>query len=85
MAKDVDHIRLRRALADLLRDRRHALGITQTDLADQLKTVQGTVSQLERGAFFPTLPRLLAIARILGIDTGELDRLLDDEPDGQAA
>lgn len=84
---DDETIRVRRALADLLRARRIALGITQEEVAQKAGAAQANISMLERGATFPSIPRLLLLARILQIDVGDLARLdrEDDNDAGRAA
>lgn len=70
-------------LASVMRDKRVQLGITQVDLAARCGVSQGVVSDWERGVSTPSIRRLLLLARHLQIDTGELDRLIDEN--GEAA
>lgn len=80
----IDSTPVRRRLAALLRQRRLGLGISQVDLASLAGVHQVAVSEWERGTCFPTIPRLLMVARQLGIDTGDLDELLVGD-NGEAA
>lgn len=80
---DDDKIRLRRALADLLRAKRLALGISQEELGVRSGIAQANISMLERGAMFPSIARLIVLARLLSIDIGELAALEQEhEPTG---
>lgn len=59
------------------------LGLSQTELIsrlnfNELELVQGTISSYEIGKREPSLPLLLAYARLAGIST---DVLIDDELD----
>ena len=60
-------------LGNRVRERRLALGITQTELARRCGLVRQTVSQVERIAGYrPTAVVCLRIARALGCDVAEL-------------
>jgi len=50
-----------------LRERRHQLGLTQTEVADLAGTTQRTVSQVEAG-HAAGVKLYLAIADVLGLD-----------------
>ena len=68
-------------LAEKLLQIRLNLGLSQTELIkrldfDELELVQGTISTYELGKREPSLPLLLAYARLAGIST---DVLIDDE------
>lgn len=72
-----------RRLAEKLLQIRLNLGLSQTELIqrldfDELELVQGTISTYELGKREPSLPLLLAYARLAGIST---DVLIDDELD----
>ena len=70
-----------RQLVDLLRERREALGISQTGLARQLGWKQQKVSFVETGARRMDVLEYIALARALGLTpTGALrqaERLLE--------
>lgn len=68
-------------LAEKLLQIRLSLGLSQNELIkrlnfSELELVQGTISTYELGKREPSLPLLLAYARIAGIST---DVLIDDE------
>lgn len=74
-----------RKLARKLRQVRRQLGYTQQDMAAQLKAMvprspmqPGHVSQFESGEREPSLPVLLAYAKLAGVST---DVLIDDKID----
>jgi transcriptional regulator with XRE-family HTH domain len=58
-----------------LRQYRHERGLTQRELARQLSSAQRTVSLWERGTARPTRRHLDAIAKVLGIEAGEVEVL----------
>lgn len=67
-------------LAEKLLAIRLSLGLSQNELIkrlsfDELELVQGTISTYELGKREPSLPLLLAYARLAGIST---DLLIDD-------
>jgi len=51
---------------------RKALGLTQEQMAVELKVEPATVSRFERGATLPSIPTLERISEILGTTMGEL-------------
>jgi transcriptional regulator with XRE-family HTH domain len=57
---------------------RKALGLTQEQMATELKVEPETISRFERGATLPSIPTLERIADILGTTMGEL--LEEGEP-----
>ncbi|HEX8734485.1 MAG TPA: helix-turn-helix transcriptional regulator [Pyrinomonadaceae bacterium] len=70
-------------LAEKLLQIRVSLGLSQTELItrlnfNEIELVQGTISTYELGKREPSLPLLLAYARLAGIST---DVLIDDELD----
>lgn len=70
-------------LAEKLLQIRLNLGLSQNELIkrldfDELELVQGTISTYELGKREPSLPLLLAYARLAGIST---DVLIDDDLD----
>ena len=63
-------------LADELRDRREAMGLTQAALADLAGIYPGRVSDYERGTRVPSLATLAELAAVLGpfrIESGPRD------------
>lgn len=64
-----------------LKTARTVAGWTQEELARNLNTKQPNVARWETGALVPTIPRLMEIKFLLGIDT--IDWLLYHE-DGHA-
>ena len=57
---------------ETIRSRRHALGMTQEQLADRLGVSAPAVSKWEQGASYPDVTLLTALARALGIDLNTL-------------
>ena len=57
---------------ETIRSRRHALGMTQEQLADRLGVSAPAVSKWEQGASYPDVTLLPALARTLGIDMNTL-------------
>ncbi len=55
-----------------LRTLRKEAGLTQTDLAERIGTVQGYLSRLEQGQAEPCLKTLKALADGLGVSMSEL-------------
>lgn len=57
-----------RALGEEIRQRRRALGLTQTHVAERAGLTTGFISQVERGQAAPSLSSLNAISRVLGMN-----------------
>ena len=62
----VNRALLRREMARTLLDRRHALGLSQADLAAVLETSQSTIARLEKGEGDIRLSTLERLAAALG-------------------
>ncbi|MDY4541716.1 MAG: helix-turn-helix transcriptional regulator, partial [Candidatus Ventricola sp.] len=60
------------SMNETIRARRHALGVTQEQLADRLGVSAPAVSKWEQGASYPDVTLLPALARALGIDLNTL-------------
>ena len=60
------------SMNETIRARRHALGVTQEQLADRLGVSAPAVSKWEQGASYPDVTLLPALARTLGIDLNTL-------------
>jgi transcriptional regulator with XRE-family HTH domain len=54
---------------------RRLAGLSQARLADSIGTATETISRLETGAAMPSLARLAAIARVLGVELHQLVRV----------
>jgi transcriptional regulator with XRE-family HTH domain len=70
-------------IGERVRDRRHALGLSQEAMAHQVGIHWTFLGQVERGQRNLNLHNLLKLARGLGVDPGELVQGLtppDDEP-----
>jgi transcriptional regulator with XRE-family HTH domain len=67
----------RKALAAL----RRRAGHTQADLALELQVARSTVTRWERGLTAPALPQRRRLAEALGLDSAELDGVLDAPED----
>lgn len=59
------------AFATTLRRRRHALGISQEELADRADVTMRYISLLETGRRVPTIVVVFALAKGLGIPAGD--------------
>lgn len=60
------------SMNEIIRSRRHALGMTQEQLADRLGVSAPAVSKWEQDASYPDVTLLPALARALGIDMNTL-------------
>ena len=65
---------LRRSLGEALRDHRQRCGMTQEFVAEALNVSRQAVSKWETGAAEPATSNLLALAKLYGVDPGELLR-----------
>lgn len=59
-------------MANSIRARREAAGLTQVELGERARLAQGTVSGIETGAIVLGLHRALRIAAVLGCSIEEL-------------
>ena len=64
--------RRHKALISLLIERREALGMTQTQLADRLGEYQSFVARLESGQRRVDVVEFLELAEVLGFDAGKV-------------
>jgi transcriptional regulator with XRE-family HTH domain len=64
-------------LAELLRQRRKARGLSQQQVAGKLGVTQARLSELESGRAHITLERLIALARLLELEVVLRDRQSD--------
>ncbi len=65
---------LRRSLGEALRDHRQRCGMTQEFVAEALGVSRQAVSKWETGVAEPSTSNLLALAKLYGVDPGELLR-----------
>lgn len=63
-----------------LKDFRRKRGLSQVDLAKQVGVTPSTISQIESNLIYPSLPALLKIAEILGV---EVASFFQDRPEGR--
>ena len=63
-------------LAQLMGERRKALGLSQAELAEKTGMDRSTLSRLERGEYTPSVDQLLCLAEVLGLS---LDEVIRDE------
>lgn len=63
---------LQEKLAKIIRIRRHDMGLSQEQLAEQIDKSTSFIGQLERGECFPKFETLQALIACLGIDANEL-------------
>ncbi|MFL6065578.1 MAG: helix-turn-helix domain-containing protein [Friedmanniella sp.] len=71
-------------LAQLIRDRRHRLGMTRQQLAEATGVPYSTVAQIETAYRGVSPSRLGVIARALQLDPAELYDILASEPTAEA-
>jgi transcriptional regulator with XRE-family HTH domain len=64
--------RRHKALISLLIERREAIGMTQTQLADKLGEYQSLVARLESGQRRVDVVEFLELAEVLGLDAGKV-------------
>ncbi|MDI3424139.1 helix-turn-helix domain-containing protein [Streptomyces luteolus] len=67
-------------LGQLVHDRRSALGLSQTELAERCSMQQPQISRIEGGGTVPTIPLLRRLARAL-----DADLTIDLTPHDEAA
>ena len=65
---------LRRSLGEVLKDQRQQSGMTQEYVAEALNVSRQAVSKWETGAAEPSTSNLLALAKLYGVDPGDLLR-----------
>lgn len=65
---------LRRSLGEVLKDHRQQSGMTQEYVAEALNVSRQAVSKWETGAAEPSTSNLLALAKLYGVDPGDLLR-----------
>jgi len=64
-------------LANHLKDRRKALGLTQAELAQQVRVSRKTINTVENGIFVPSTILALRLARALSVKVEDLFNLRD--------
>lgn len=64
--------RVRRSLGEVLKDHRGRCGMTQEFMAEALGVSRQAVSKWENGTSDPSTANLLALAKLYGVDPGEL-------------
>ena len=65
---------IRRSLGEALRDHRQRCGMTQEYVAEALNVSRQAGSKWETGAAEPSTSNLLALAKLYGVDLGDLLR-----------
>jgi len=65
---------IRRSLGEALKEHRQRCGMTQEFVAESLNVSRQAVSKWETGAAEPSTSNLLALAKLYGVDAGELLR-----------
>ncbi len=65
---------IRRSLGEVLKEYRQQSGMTQEYVAEALGVSRQAVSKWETGAAEPSTSNLLALAKLYGVDPGELLR-----------
>lgn len=64
-------------MKNCIRERREALGWSQTELADRLDVSRQTIHAIETGKYDPSLPLAFKLARLFG---AAIEILFDDRP-----
>lgn len=64
-------------MKNCIRERREALGWSQTELADRLDVSRQTIHAIETGKYDPSLPLAFKLARLFG---SAIETLFDDRP-----
>jgi putative transcriptional regulator len=64
-------------MKNCIRERREALGWSQTELADRLDVSRQTIHAIETGKYDPSLPLAFKLARLFG---AAIETLFDDRP-----
>jgi len=59
-------------LGSRIRSLRSAAGLSQTDVARHLGVTPSTVSQMEGGLIYPSIPALFRLAEVLGVEVGSV-------------
>ena len=70
--KEVAFARSCRALGRVIRQRRRQISYTQTQLADRVKITQESISAIELGRGWGSMPTFILIAKALGLLLSEL-------------
>ena len=70
----------RRALAQVVRARRKALGLTQQELADRARCDLQTINRIENAARSTRLERAYGVAEGLGMSLPALFRTMEEHP-----
>jgi putative transcriptional regulator len=61
-----------------IREFRKKAGLTQEELADEMRVSRQTINSIELGRYIPSLPLALRIARFFGCSTDEMFHLGED-------
>jgi putative transcriptional regulator len=61
-----------------LQELRTKLGMTQSQLADQVGVARVSILSIEKGHFIPTIETALRISRVLGVPVEEIFWIKDD-------
>ena len=55
-----------------VRERRHARGLSQAELAAALGVSRQTINSIETGRYIPSLPLAIGLARFFGVNVEEM-------------
>ena len=55
-----------------VRERRHARGLSQAELAAALGVSRQTINSIETGRYIPSLPLAIGLARFFGVHVEEM-------------
>ena len=72
----------RTRVTNSIRALRFAQGeMTQADLADRIGVTRQTIIAIEQGRYSPSLEMAFQIARVFGVELGEVFQYSEDEPE----
>lgn len=75
---------LAKSVGKAIASHRQACGLTQEEVAEQLKIGNEAVSRMERGVVMPTIARLVDLACLFGLDASALLVASSNQPSDQA-
>jgi transcriptional regulator with XRE-family HTH domain len=71
--------RAQKALAQIVREHRHELGLSRKQLAEKAKFSVSTLIQIEQGRGNPSLTRMVNLAKAMGMKPSRLFGLIHEE------
>lgn len=71
---------IRNDYANLIRDKRSDMGLTQKELAKMLAEKEAIISKMESGSFEPSIPLARKIEKMMGLSLVETEKLAPGSP-----